>query len=59
LQKSKKGKTWNTLGQMKSHIRAVEWFDEKVFELFYDNWLVLKITENGIEEIGKVKDFRS
>jgi hypothetical protein len=24
LQKSKKGKTWNTLGQMKSHIRAVE-----------------------------------
>ncbi len=56
--KSKKGKTWSCLGHLKSHLSAVQTFDRKAFELFYDNWLVLKLSENGIEQIGIVKDFR-
>lgn len=58
IQKTKKGKTWNSIGALKSHLSATERFDKKAFELFYDDWVVLKITENGIANIGTVKDFR-
>jgi hypothetical protein len=55
---SKKGKTWNSLSSLKSHLAAVQRWDKRAFETFYNNWLVIKITENGIETIGTVKDFR-
>jgi hypothetical protein len=58
IHKSKKGKTWNTLGALKSHLTTTKRWDEKAFELFYNNWLIIKITENGVETLGKVKDFR-
>ena len=58
VRKTKKGKTWNTLSALKSHLSMVQRFDKKAFELFYDNWLVLKISENGVEQIGLVKDFK-
>lgn len=58
LHKSKKGKTWSTLGAIKSHLTAVGKWDSKAFELFYDKWLVIKISENGIEVIGTIKDFK-
>jgi len=32
--------------------------DRKSFELFYDSWIIIKITENGIENLGTVKEFR-
>jgi|GEM_PF-6158116 len=59
IQKSKKGKTFNSIGALKSHLTMTKKFDNGAFELFYNEWLVIKITENGIEELGKVKDFTS
>jgi len=59
IQKSKKGRTWNSIGALKSHLTATQKFDKKEFDLFYKDWLVIKITENGIEELGTVKDFNS
>ena len=59
IQKSKKGKTWNSIGALKSHLTmAKRFYDEDAFELFYDEWLVIKITENGIENLGTVKDLK-
>ena len=58
VQKSKKGKTWNALGHVKSHLKQVQNHDSKAFELFYDKWLVIRITENGVEILGTVKDFK-
>lgn len=59
VSKSKKGKTWNSIGALKNHIKAAQLYDKKAFELFYDNWIILKLSENGIEQIGIVKDFKS
>lgn len=53
---SKKGKTWNSIGFIKSHLQAVKKFDRRAF-VWYKDWLVLKLSKNGIEEIGKVKDY--
>jgi hypothetical protein len=58
LHKTKRGKTWNSLSTLKSHLVAVEKWDKEVFQQYYDNWLVLKITDNGMEVIGTVKDFK-
>jgi len=58
IHKSKKGKTWNSIGHVKSHLSMVQRMDSKAFDLFYDTWLVIKITENGIENLGKVREFR-
>lgn len=57
---SKKGKTWSSLGHIKSHLTQVQRWDKRAFEgvTRYDDWIVLKITPNGVEEIGTVKDFR-
>jgi hypothetical protein len=56
--KSKRGKTWNSTSAFKSHIKAALLYDYKAFELFYDNWVVLKLSGNGVEQIGIVKDFK-
>lgn len=58
VSKSKKGKTWSSIGALKSHIKIAQLYDSKAFELFYDDWLILKISENGVEQIGLVKDFK-
>lgn len=57
LHKSRKGKTWNSLGAIKSHLSAVNKWDKFAFS-YYDNWIVLKISENGIEKVGLIKDYR-
>jgi hypothetical protein len=57
LHKSKRGKVWTSIGAIKNHIIAVSKWDSIAFN-FYDNWLIIKISNNGIEEIGKVKDFK-
>jgi hypothetical protein len=58
VSKSKKGKTWSSIGALKNHIKAALLYDYKAFELFYDNWVVLKLSENGVEQVGLVKDFK-
>jgi len=58
IQKTKKGKTWSTLRALKNHLTMAQRWDGKAFELFYNDWIVLKITENGVEQIGLVKDFK-
>ncbi len=59
IHKSKKGKTWNSIGAIRNHFTAVKVWDKDCFDLFYDNWLVIKITENGIETLGTVKEMRN
>jgi len=56
IQKTKKGKTWNTLGALRSHLTMARRWDRRSFP-DYDNWIVLKITENGVEQVGIVKDY--
>jgi hypothetical protein len=55
--KVKKGKTWNSIGSIKSHLSAVAKWDKFAFS-FYDNWQIIKISENGIEIIGVIKDLK-
>jgi hypothetical protein len=57
LHKSKKGKTWSTLGAIKSHLTAVSKWDSIAFT-YYDKWIVIKMSQDGIEIIGTVKDFK-
>lgn len=56
IQATKKGKTWESLGYVKSHILAATCYDEKAFA-WYGDWIILKITPEGIVVIGTVKDF--
>jgi len=58
IHKSKKGKTWNSIGHVKSHLSMTQRFDSKAFELFYDSWLIVRITLEGMEDLGTVKEFR-
>lgn len=54
---SKKGKCWSTLGNLKSHISAVARFDKRSF-IWYDDCEIIKLTETGIEVVGKVRDYK-
>lgn len=58
VQKTKKGKTWSSIGHVKSHLSMTQKVDKRAFELFYDSWIVIRITENGIENLGTVREFR-
>jgi len=58
IHKSKKGKTWNSIGHVKSHLSMTQRIDEKAFDLFYDSWIVVRITLEGMEDLGTVKEFR-
>ena len=58
VQTTKKGKTWNALGHIKSHLIQVERHDPWSLKDFYNNWVVIKITENGVETLGTIKEFK-
>jgi len=57
LVQSKEGKIWNKLNYLKAHLNQVEKLHPEALNN-YDNWDVIKYTDDGIIVIGKVKDFR-